>query len=56
MSEFLVGIDAGTTGRKPLGLDLDAVLATAFGSLDAVGRSTLLDITDGEDRGRLYVE
>ncbi|WP_454925038.1 helix-turn-helix domain-containing protein [Actinomyces gerencseriae] len=38
------------------GLDLDAVLATAFGSLDAVGRSTLLDITDGEDRVRLYVE
>ena len=38
------------------GLDLDAVLTTAFGSLDAVGRSTLLDITDGEDRVRLYVE
>ena len=37
------------------GLDLDAVLATAFGSLDAVGRSTLLDITDGEDRIRFYV-
>ena len=37
------------------GIDLDALLATAHSALEAADTSTLLDITDGEDRIRFYV-
>ena len=37
------------------GIDLDALLATAHSALEAADTSTLLDITDGEERIRFYV-
>ncbi len=56
LTSLTAAVPQARTAIDAHGLDLDAVLTTAFGSLDAVGRSTLLDITDGEDRVRLYVE
>ena len=56
LTSLTAAVPQARTAIEAHGLDLDAVLTTAFGSLDAVGRSTLLDITDGEDRVRLYVE
>ena len=55
LTAFVSAVPQVRTIVEAYDIDLEAVLATAYGALDAVGTSTLLDITDGEDRVHLYV-
>ncbi|QHO91539.1 DNA-binding protein [Actinomyces sp. 432] len=38
------------------GIDLNALLATAFSTLDGVGPSTLIDVIDDDDHVRIWVD
>ncbi|WP_257210924.1 hypothetical protein [Actinomyces ruminis] len=38
------------------GIDLNALLATSYSALNSAGPSTLIDVTDEEDRVRIWVD
>ena len=56
MTSLITAVPQARLAVDAHGIDLDALLATAYGALDVAGTSTLIDVTDGEDRVRLYVD
>lgn len=55
MTSLITAVPQARLAVDAHGIDLDALLATAYGALDVVGTSTLIDVTDGEEIGRAHV-
>ncbi|MDU0348005.1 helix-turn-helix domain-containing protein [Actinomyces sp. MRS3W] len=56
LAGFVTSVPQVRTAVADHGIDLDALLATSYSALDGAGPSTLIDVTDEEDRVRIYVD